>query len=107
IPEEFDDYIARPKGNDYKSLHTAVHGPQGKVLEVQIRSHAMHQAAELGVAAHWRYKESGGSNKTADAGFDARVVWLRRLLDERGEDAGDEGLFDDLQGELRSERVYL
>ncbi len=107
LPEEFDDYIARPKGNDYKSLHTAVHGPEGKVLEVQIRTHAMHQAAELGVAAHWRYKESGGSGKSENARFDARMAWLRRLLDERREDEGESGLFDELKDDLQEDRVYL
>ena len=69
IPREYDDYIARPKANDYRSLHTAVVGPEDKVLEVQIRTEEMHQHAELGVAAHWRYKE--GANK--DAAFDQKL----------------------------------
>ncbi len=104
IPGEFDDYIARPKGNDYKSLHTAVHGPEGKVLEVQIRTHAMHKASELGVAAHWRYKEGGSSS---DGSFDARLVWMRQLLEGREEAGGDEGLLADLRTELIEDRVYL
>jgi GTP pyrophosphokinase len=87
IPHEFDDYIARPKANDYRSLHTAVFGPDGRVLEVQIRTRDMHQHAEFGVAAHWRYKESA----KVDARFDRTVSWLRKILDWREElgEAGD------------------
>jgi GTP pyrophosphokinase len=81
IPKEFDDYIAHPKGNDYRSLHTAVIGPGGRALEVQIRTHEMHQHAELGVAAHWRYKEKTGS----DARYDDKIAWLRQLLSWRDE----------------------
>jgi len=101
LPGEFDDYIARPKGNGYQSLHTAVVGPAGKTLEVQIRTHAMHRANELGVAAHWRYKEGG----SADAEFEAKIAWMRKLLDARGED--DSKLAADLHTELLEDRVYL
>ncbi len=109
IPSEFDDYIARPKRNDYRSLHTAVVGPEGKTLEVQIRTHDMHAQAELGVAAHWRYKE--GRSAPADAGLDRKIEWMRKLLDG-GRDAG-EGERDDeqrlsnaLDSELIEDRIY-
>ncbi len=99
LPGEFDDYIANPKDNDYRSLHTAVVGPQGKTVEVQIRSHAMHRQAELGVAAHWRYKEGGGS----PAAFDQKIRFLRQILEPANES-------DDLLGQLRDDvfedRVY-
>lgn len=88
IPSEFDDYIARPKRNDYRSLHTAVVGPEGKTLEVQIRTHDMHAQAELGVAAHWRYKE--GRSAPADAGLDRKIEWMRRLLDGGRDESGRE-----------------
>jgi len=76
IEGEFDDYIASPKANDYKSLHTAVVGPEGRTLEVQIRTEEMHQHSEHGVAAHWRYKEG----RRADQKFDAKIAWLRQVL---------------------------
>jgi GTP pyrophosphokinase len=99
IPREFDDYIARPKSNNYRSLHTAVIGPEGKALEVQIRTHEMHQHSELGVAAHWRYKEG----MRQDPGYDRKIAWLRQILEWKDEvrDAGDlaehfkTGLFED------------
>ena len=81
IPKEFDDYIAHPKGNNYRSLHTAVIGPGGRALEVQIRTHEMHYHSELGVAAHWRYKEKAA----ADARYDDKIAWLRQLLSWRDE----------------------
>jgi len=81
VPKEFDDYISHPKGNNYRSLHTAVIGPGGRALEVQIRTHEMHQHAELGIAAHWRYKEKSGS----DARYDDKIAWLRQLLSWRDE----------------------
>ncbi|MBB3225562.1 GTP pyrophosphokinase [Luteibacter sp. Sphag1AF] len=101
LPGEFDDYVARPKGNGYQSLHTAVIGPQGKTLEVQIRTHDMHRANELGVAAHWRYKEGGG----ADAEFEAKIAWMRKLLEPRGEDEAE--LAAEFHTELMEDRVYV
>lgn len=79
IPKEFDDYISRPKPNGYKSLHTVVVVEDGRPLEVQIRTREMHQFAEYGVAAHWRYKEAGGSNFSAQE-YDGKIAWLRQLL---------------------------
>ena len=84
IPKEFDDYISRPKGNLYQSLHTAVLGPAGRTLEVQIRTEEMHRQAELGVAAHWRYKEGAKPPKAGQA-FDQKIAWLRELLAWRDE----------------------
>ena len=99
IPKEFDDYIARPKSNQYRSLHTAVTGPEGKAVEVQIRTHDMHQHSELGVAAHWRYKEG----RRGERGYDEKIAWLRQILEWKDQigDAGElaeqfrTGLFDD------------
>lgn len=105
VPSEFDDYIARPKANDYRSLHTAVVGPEGRTLEVQIRTHEMHAQAELGVAAHWKYKESGSGSggKSGDQAFERKIAWMRRLLDQsaEGEDIGGE-----LDAELAEDRIY-
>src|SRR5437763_1231712 len=84
IPKEFDDYISRPKGNLYQSLHTAVIGPEGKTLEVQIRTAEMHRQAEFGIAAHWRYKEGGKPTK-AETVFEQKIAWLRELLAWRDE----------------------
>ncbi|GAB2565251.1 bifunctional (p)ppGpp synthetase/guanosine-3',5'-bis(diphosphate) 3'-pyrophosphohydrolase [Dyella jejuensis] len=100
LPGEFDDYVARPKSNGYRSLHTAVIGPHGKTLEVQIRTHDMHRANELGVAAHWRYKEGG----SGDADFEAKIAWMRKLLEPRNDDGE---LAADLQTELLEDRVYV
>jgi GTP pyrophosphokinase len=79
IPAEFDDYISRPKANGYRSLHTVVEGDDGRAFEVQIRTNEMHNFAEYGVAAHWRYKESGDSNFSAQK-YDEKIAWLRQLL---------------------------
>ncbi|MGB5491037.1 MAG: bifunctional (p)ppGpp synthetase/guanosine-3',5'-bis(diphosphate) 3'-pyrophosphohydrolase [Woeseiaceae bacterium] len=99
IPGEFDDYIANPKENNYQSLHTAVVGPEGKTVEVQIRTHDMHRYAELGVAAHWRYKEGGGS----PAAFDQKIEFLRQLL-EPANDGAD--LLDQIRDGFFEDRVY-
>src|SRR5690606_35394605 len=106
ISSEFDDYIARPKRNDYRSLHTAVVGPEGKTLEVQIRTVEMHRQAELGVAAHWKYKEGGSGG---DAAFDRKIAWMRKLLEPAGDgaDADDAALAGELDTELVEDRVYV
>lgn len=103
IAGEFDDYIATPKENNYQSIHTAVIGPDGKTVEVQIRTHDMHQHSELGVAAHWRYKEGSGK----DAGLDRKVALLRQLLEWKEDisNAGEAG--EDLQSDLFQDRVYV
>ncbi len=99
IPGEFDDYIANPKENDYRSLHTAVIGPAGQTVEVQIRSHEMHRHAELGVAAHWRYKEGGA----APAAFEQKIRFLRQLLEPVQDDAD---LLDQIRDDFFEDRVY-
>ncbi|MGO1500521.1 MAG: GTP diphosphokinase [Marinobacter sp.] len=105
IPNEFDDYVANPKENGYQSLHTAVIGPDGKVMEVQIRTHTMHDDAELGVCAHWLYKGTDKSNKSS--GYDAKINWLRQVL-EWQEELGDlSGLADHLKSDIVSDRVYV
>jgi GTP pyrophosphokinase len=104
VPSEFDDYIARPKRNDYRSLHTAVIGPEGKTLEVQIRTFDMHRQAELGVAAHWKYKEIG--SHSADAAFDRKIAWMRRLLEAHGEE-GEGALRGEFDSELVEDRIYV
>ena len=103
IESEFDDYIAHPKSNNYRSLHTAVIGPRGLALEVQIRTREMHQHSELGVAAHWRYKEGA----RADKGFDAKIAWLRSLLEWKDEIAEAADFVDQFKSEVFSERVYV
>ena len=103
IPGEFDDYIANPKNNDYRSLHTAVIGPEGKTVEVQIRTQDMHQHNEFGVAAHWRYKENYGPNEE----FERKIAWLRQLLEWKDEvkDAGD--FVDQVKTDIFQDRVYV
>jgi GTP pyrophosphokinase len=100
LPAEFDDYIATPKPNGYRSIHTAVEGPGGKIVEVQIRTREMHERAELGVAAHWVYKEGG----RRDAGFERKVEQLRLLLAPA---AGDDDPLGRVGPALFAEHVYV
>jgi GTP pyrophosphokinase len=112
IPGEFDDYIATPKANGYRSIHTAVIGPQDKSVEVQIRTREMHEHAELGVAAHWTYKEGGAR----DAQYQRKIEWVRRLLDphdardgvEAADASGDadRDFLERMRTELFEDRVY-
>ncbi|MCK4833188.1 MAG: GTP diphosphokinase [Gammaproteobacteria bacterium] len=101
INKEFDDYIANPKENGYQSLHTAVYGPRGKPVEIQIRTEQMHEFAEFGVAAHWRYKETGGGNARMQLGIDS----LRKLLDTTK--SNDEELLESFHSEMFHDRVYV
>ncbi|MFL5759293.1 MAG: RelA/SpoT family protein [Thermomicrobiales bacterium] len=103
IPGEFDDYIATPKESMYQSLHTAVIGPEGHALEIQIRTREMHQIAEFGVAAHWRYKEGGKSSP----GVEAKVAWLRQLMDWRDEVADAEEFVESLKSDVFQEMIYV
>ena len=103
IPKEFDDYIANPKGNNYRSIHTAVFGPQGQVLEVQIRTHEMHDAAEMGVASHWRYKEG----TRYDPGFERKIEWLRQLLEWKEELSEQDAVSEQFRDEMAEEHIYI
>ncbi|OPX55499.1 GTP pyrophosphokinase [Oceanospirillum multiglobuliferum] len=105
IPNEFDDYIATPKENGYRSLHTAVVGPEGKVLEVQIRTGDMHEEAELGVCAHWLYK--GTDTKKSSDSYEEKIAWLRQVL-EWHEEVGDAtGLREELRNDVAPDRIYI
>ena len=103
ISGEFDDYISHPKANDYRSLHTAVIGPEGRALEVQIRTHEMHRHAELGVAAHWRYKEGGG----AHAELDRKLTWLRQLLEWKEDLSDSHTLVEQFVSEIFQDNIYV
>jgi GTP pyrophosphokinase len=103
IPGEFDDYVANPKDNMYRSLHTAVVGPGGRSLEVQIRTHDMHRAAELGIAAHWRYKEQ----TRRDVDFENKLAWLRSLMDWQNDIKDASEFVDSMQSDVFSDRVYV
>ncbi|MBV8910773.1 MAG: bifunctional (p)ppGpp synthetase/guanosine-3',5'-bis(diphosphate) 3'-pyrophosphohydrolase [Gammaproteobacteria bacterium] len=107
VPGEFDDYIATPKGNGYRSIHTAVIGPQAQSVEVQIRTREMHEHAELGVAAHWSYKEGG----PPDAPYQRKIEWVRKLLEPQDSTTGsaeaERDFLDGMRAELFEDRVYV
>jgi guanosine-3',5'-bis(diphosphate) 3'-pyrophosphohydrolase len=104
IPGQFDDYISNRKESGYQSLHTTVLALEGQPLEVQIRTQEMHQVAEYGVAAHWRYKEG----RKGDVQFDAKVAWLRQLMDwQRDVSAGAQAFVDSLKTDVFQDQVYV
>ena len=104
IRAEFDDYIAHPKPNGYRSLHTAVRGPEGRIFEVQIRTFDMHARAEMGVAAHWKYKEGGRSQQES---HERKIEWLRDVLAWHREMAAHKGVADSIESEFLEDRVYV
>jgi GTP pyrophosphokinase len=103
IRGEFDDYIASPKQNLYQSLHTAVIGPDGKTLEIQIRTHEMHQHSEHGVAAHWDYKEAGHHGDV----YREKISWLRQMLEWKDEERDSSDFIDRFKSEIFQDRVYI
>lgn len=105
IPNEFDDYIANPKENGYRSLHTAVIGPEGKALEVQIRTENMDNEAELGVCAHWRYKGSDAESGLAST-YEEKIAWLRQVLDWHEETGDARGVAEQFSFSVAQDRVY-
>lgn len=105
ISKEFDDYISAPKANGYQSIHTVVIGPEGKPVEIQIRTHQMHEESELGVAAHWRYKE-GTANGKEDS-YQEKINWLRKLLQWQEDVNGDGDMLEELRSQVFEDRVYV
>ena len=105
IPNEFDDYIANPKENGYRSLHTAVIGPEGKVIEIQIRTNQMHEEAELGVCAHWRYKGSDAESDLAST-YEEKIAWLRQVLDWHEETGDARNVAEQFSFNMAQDRVY-
>ena len=106
IPNEFDDYIANPKHNGYRSLHTAVIGPQGRVLEVQIRTFDMHEDAEFGVCAHWQYKGADNSAGQGDS-YEEKIAWLRQVLEWHEDMGGDEQDMVSAVDDIVQDRIYV
>jgi GTP pyrophosphokinase len=114
MPREFDDYISRPKANGYKSLHTVVTGDDGRPFEVQIRTQEMHNFAEYGIAAHWRYKEAGargyGGQVAASDKYDEKIAWLRQLLAWKDDVAGGDAVaqpWEQLRQSVLDDHIYV
>ncbi|MDR1529940.1 MAG: bifunctional (p)ppGpp synthetase/guanosine-3',5'-bis(diphosphate) 3'-pyrophosphohydrolase [Burkholderiales bacterium] len=118
IPREFDDYIAKPKANNYQSLHTAVIGPENKSVEIQIRTWKMHQHSEYGVAAHWRYKEksyaqkvnvrgSVGNGKSSESNFEQKIAWLRQILEWKDFISDDREILSAFKSNIFSDTIYV
>ena len=105
LSKEFDDYVATPKPNGYQSIHTVVLGPEGKSVEIQIRTQQMHDDAELGVAAHWRYKE--GSAGAKKSGFDEKINWLRKILQWQDDVAESGEMLEELRSQVFEDRIYV
>src|SRR5690606_25711130 len=106
VPGRFKDYIAMPKFNMYQSLHTTVIGPEGKPVEVQIRTHQMHRRAEYGVAAHWKYKEDALAGRDGAKGMEG-MAWLRQLLDWQRETSDPGEFLESLRFEINVAEVYV
>ena len=107
VPGRFKDYIAMPKFNMYQSLHTTVIGPAGRPLEVQIRTEEMHRMSEYGVAAHWRYKESGGSRKLANDNYSRQLAWLREMIDWQSDTQDSREFLKSLKVDLTPNDVFV
>ncbi|WP_110687440.1 GTP diphosphokinase [Salinicola aestuarinus] len=105
VPNEFDDYIANPKKNGYQSLHTAVFGPENKVLEIQVRTFAMHEEAELGVCAHWRYKGTDTDPKSRS--YEEKIAWLRQVLEWQEEVGEIDDFREGLVSDIAPDRIYV
>jgi GTP pyrophosphokinase len=103
LPSEFDDYVANPKPNGYQSIHTVILGPEGKTIEIQIRTKQMHEESELGVAAHWKYKEGSSGGRS---GYDEKITWLRKLLDWQEEMSDSGEMLDEVRSQVFDDRVY-
>jgi GTP diphosphokinase / guanosine-3',5'-bis(diphosphate) 3'-diphosphatase len=106
IPGRFKDYIGLPKANRYQSLHTGVMGPNGSPIEIQIRTLEMHQVAEYGIAAHWKYKESGGSNAVLANGSEERFAWLRQLLEWQNDVKDAHEYMETVKGNLFEDEIF-